>query len=97
MWSPRLGIQNAIGGAKENSKGPKSSERLVDEAASLRLIKEDLEPLEEDFSLNREAKVFSGRTNSIELTKRFSQHHTCKFELYYFPFDAQELVSEFSR
>ena len=35
------------------------------------------------------AKVFSGRTNSIALTRRYSQEHSCKFDLYYFPFDAQ--------
>jgi hypothetical protein len=50
LWSPRLEIPNALG----ESELKKS---LVDEASSLRLIKEELNPLPEDFSLNREGRA----------------------------------------
>ncbi len=35
------------------------------------------------------ATLFSGRRNSIELSRRLAQEHTCRFRLYYFPFDSQ--------
>ncbi len=63
LWSPRLEIPNALGvgsGSGDRKGGARAGgERLVDEAASLRLIKEDLEPLAEDFSLDREGTNFS--------------------------------------
>ena len=79
LWSPKLEFVNALGPV---TKG-------LDEATSIRLIKEEKDSLPEDFTLDREAKLFSGKTNSIALSRRYSQDHTCKFDLYYFPFDSQ--------
>ena len=49
LWSPRLDISNALG-----ESAPAGS--LVDEASSVRVIKEQLEAAPEDFSLSREGQ-----------------------------------------
>ena len=49
LWSPRLEISNALG----ESVSPGS---LVDDASSVRVIKEELQAMPEDFSLNREGQ-----------------------------------------
>ena len=51
LWSPRLEISNALG----ESVSPGS---LVDEASSVRVIKEELEAMPEDFSLDREGNSY---------------------------------------
>ena len=55
LWSPRLEISNALG----ESVSPGS---LVDDASSVRVIKEELEAMPEDFSLSREGEpaIFEG-------------------------------------
>ena len=49
LWSPRLEISNALGEAV-------SPGSLVDDASSVRVIKEELEAMPEDFSLSREGE-----------------------------------------
>ena len=39
------------------------------------------------FSLS--AMLFSGKTNSISMTREYYQEYACKFDLYYYPFDTQ--------
>ncbi|XP_059086853.1 uncharacterized protein LOC131883401 isoform X1 [Tigriopus californicus] len=79
LWSPKLEFVNALGPVKQDR----------DDFGSLRLIKEETEALPQDFSLSREARLYSGEKNSISLQRRYSLDHSCEFDLYYYPFDTQ--------
>ena len=59
------------------------------------LLREDL-PLREDISQEREAMLFSGEGNSINLKREYYKQYSCDFDLVYYPFDTQLCTMEFA-
>ena len=85
IWKPRLAFLNALGPAVVEKN-------LDDEFSSVTLNKEDASAggsLPEDQSLPREARLFSGESNSIRLQRKYTQQYACNFNLFYYPFDTQ--------
>eukprot|EP00094_Tigriopus_californicus_P006421 TCALIF_06184-PA protein Name:"Similar to GLRB Glycine receptor subunit beta (Homo sapiens)" AED:0.20 eAED:0.20 QI:0/1/0.66/1/1/1/6/0/430 len=78
IWTPRLAFVNALG----------PYQTVVDEKTAGVLVRED-DPLDEDVTLPIEAMLFSGRTNSILMTREYYLNYGCDFDLRYYPFDTQ--------
>ena len=86
IWTPNLAFVNALG----------PYHTVVDEKTSGVLIREDEIPLPEDPTLSTEAMLFSGRSNSILLTREYFLEYSCNFELHYYPFDTQMCSMQFA-
>ena len=87
IWKPRLVYLNALGAADEDDFAEGSTLALIKQKQEDSFERDSSFPL----TLSREARLFSGSENSLELSKKLTQNYPCQFDLFYYPFDTQVL------